>query len=66
MAKYEIKDGIAIIPEGTQKIEDRAFSWCKELTSVVIPDSVTEQRERKPVARCSGRLGYGKVQILER
>ena len=42
MAKYEIKDGIAIIPKGTQKIEDRAFSWCKELTSVTIPDSVTE------------------------
>lgn len=42
MAKYEIKDGIAIIPKGTQKIEDRAFAWCKELTSVTIPDSVTE------------------------
>lgn len=39
MAKYEIKDGIAIIPEGTQEIEDRAFSWCKELTFVTIPDS---------------------------
>lgn len=46
MAKYEIKDGIAIIPEGTQKIEDRAFAWCDSLTSVVIPDSVTEIGER--------------------
>lgn len=61
MAKYEI-----IIPEGTQEIEELAFLGCERLTSVVIPDSVTEQRERKPVARCSGRLGYGKVQILER
>lgn len=42
MAKYEIKDGIAIIPEGTQKIENRAFAGCKELTFVTIPDSVTE------------------------
>lgn len=42
MAKYEIKDGIAIIPEGTQKIEECAFFGCNRLTSVVIPDSVTE------------------------
>lgn len=42
MAKYEIKDGIAIIPKGTQEIEDRAFAGCKELTFVTIPDSVTE------------------------
>ncbi len=42
MAKYKIKDGIAIIPKGTQKIEEFAFFYSKELTSVVIPDSVTE------------------------
>ena len=25
MAKYEIKDGVGIIPEGTTKIESKAF-----------------------------------------
>ena len=33
MAKFEIKDGVAIIPEGTTKIEDCAFRNCPELTS---------------------------------
>ena len=42
MAKYEIKDGVGIIPEGTACIVEKAFYDCKELTSVVIPDSVTE------------------------
>ncbi|MBR3859104.1 MAG: leucine-rich repeat protein [Bacteroidaceae bacterium] len=40
MAKYEIKDGVGIIPEGTTCIEDYAFRDCKELKSIVIPDSV--------------------------
>jgi len=40
MAKYEIKDGMGIIPEGTTFIEGGAFENCKELVSVVIPDSV--------------------------
>ena len=40
MAKYEIKDGVGIIPEGTTYIEAGAFKNCKELVSVVIPDSV--------------------------
>lgn len=40
MAKYEIKDGEGIIPEGTTYIEAGAFENCKELISVVIPDSV--------------------------
>ena len=42
MAKYEIKDGVGIIPEGTTKIEDWGFKDCTELTNIVIPDSVTE------------------------
>ena len=42
MAEYEIKDGVGIIPEGTTTIVKNAFSRdCKELTSIVIPDSVT-------------------------
>ena len=40
MAKYEIKDGVGIIPEGTTRIEAEAFYDCKELTSIVIPKSV--------------------------
>ncbi|MBR4350077.1 MAG: leucine-rich repeat domain-containing protein [Bacteroidales bacterium] len=42
MAKYEIKDGVGIIPEGTNIIAPWAFEDCTELTSVTIPDSVTE------------------------
>ena len=41
MTQFEIKDGVAIIPEGTTEIPFRAFINCEDLTSVVIPDSVT-------------------------
>ena len=41
MAKYEIKDGVGIIPEGTTKIETGAFEECSDLKSIVIPNSVT-------------------------
>lgn len=40
MAKYEIKDGIGIIPKGTTEIEEDAFKDCEELKAIVIPDSV--------------------------
>ena len=53
MAKYEIKDGVGIIPEGTTAIEPNAFFACTELKSVVIPDSVTSIGE-KAFYRCSG------------
>ena len=42
MAKFEIKDGVAIIPEGTTKIEEKAFYSETSLECVVIPIGVTE------------------------
>ena len=41
MAKYEIKYGVGIIPDGETTIANGAFSYCEELTKVVIPSSVT-------------------------
>ena len=41
MAKFEIKDGVAIIPEGTTEIENYAFSECASLENITIPESVT-------------------------
>ena len=41
MAKYEIIDGVGIIPQGVTKIEYRAFSGCYNLTDITIPESVT-------------------------
>ena len=41
MAQFEIKDGIAIIPEGTKTIPNEAFCGCASLTNIVIPNSVT-------------------------
>ena len=42
MAKLEIKNGVAIIPDSVTKIDSCAFEDCAGLTSVVIPDSVTK------------------------
>ena len=42
MAKFEIKDGVAIIPEGTTEIGGWAFEGCTLLKSITIPESVTE------------------------
>jgi hypothetical protein len=41
MADFEVKDGVAVIPEGTEKIGGGAFSFMEGLTTVVIPKSVT-------------------------
>ena len=41
MAQFKIKNGVAIIPEGTTEIGEYAFDSCKSLTSATIPDSVT-------------------------
>ena len=41
MADFEIKDGVAIIPDTVEEIGESAFYQCQGLTSVVIPNSVT-------------------------
>lgn len=41
MAKYEIKDGVGIIPEGTERIEYGEFMDCEELTSIILPESLS-------------------------
>ena len=41
MADFEIKDGVAIIPEGTVHIDSDFFAGVDSLTSVEIPNSVT-------------------------
>ena len=41
MAKFEIKDGVCIIPEGTTSIPQEAFKNETDLVDIYIPDSVT-------------------------
>ena len=53
MAEYEIKDGVAIIPEGTKIIESYAFKNREELKSIVIPKSV-EVIEHRAFSGCKG------------
>ena len=53
MAEYEIKDGVAIIPEGTKIIESYAFKNCEELKSIVIPKSV-EVIKHRAFSGCKG------------
>lgn len=40
MAQFEIKDGVAIIPDRTTEIGELAFWNCTSLESVTIPESV--------------------------
>ena len=42
MAKYEVVNGVGIIPEGVTAIDNEAFYDCESLISVVIPSSVTK------------------------
>ena len=42
MAKFEIKDGVAIIPEGTTEIGLYAFNNCTSLESITFLGSVTK------------------------
>ena len=41
MSQFSVQNGVAIIPQGTTIIEDRAFFGCQDLTTVVIPEGVT-------------------------
>ncbi len=41
-SQYEIKNGIAVIPDGEKIIESSLFFFCTDLTSIVIPSSVTK------------------------
>ena len=42
MAQFEIKDGVAIIPEVVVTIGHGTFSRCEELQGVVIPEGVVD------------------------
>lgn len=42
MAQFKIKDGVAIIPEGTTEIGTLAFKGCTSLQNITIPESVTK------------------------
>lgn len=46
MAKYEINNGVGIIPDGTEIIEFDSFIGCGDLTCIIIPDSVIKIGDR--------------------
>ena len=68
MAKYEVKDGVGIIPEGTTAINSMAFISCENLTSITIPNSVTRIGWGS-LANCNNletvRLGSGITEISD-
>ena len=49
MAEFEIKDGVAIIPEGTTEISNCAFDDCHNLKAIYVPgDKVDYYKEHFP------------------
>ena len=40
MARYEVKDGVGVIPEGTKKISYGAFTSCSGLTDIKLPSTL--------------------------
>ena len=42
MQKFEIIDGVCVIPDGVAEIPSCAFEGCAELTKIVIPETVVK------------------------
>ena len=42
MAKFEIKDGVAIIPDGAVEIGEDTFYDCSALTAIYVPAKTTD------------------------
>ena len=51
--KYEVRNGVGIIPEGTNVIEKGAVKGREDLTSIEIPSSIT-RIEEEAFKGCSG------------
>ena len=47
MAQFEIKDGIAIIPEGTTEIEESAFDKATQLQAIYVPAKKTDYYKQR-------------------
>ena len=50
MAQFEIKDGVAIIPDGTTEIGNHAFEDCTSLGSIT--NAPMPPGERDPATGC--------------
>ena len=51
MAKFEIKDGVAIIPEGTTKIGNSAFQDCSRLLLLAVFSDAPRDRPTRSTGR---------------
>jgi hypothetical protein len=56
MAKFEIKDGVAIIPEGTTEIEDCAFQDCSRLLLLAVFSDAPRDRPTRLCASLKNEL----------